>query len=113
MLRGYDSLPDGVRGLSVDGADYELVAQQLSAVSQKLADLEERVSEAEKVNARLEAAALTTSRALEDIAHHWSQISQHWSGVYEAMRREEQAPELSDVLGEGIGVRPPEPADNA
>jgi hypothetical protein len=34
------------------------------------------------VNARLEAAALTTARAMIE-------ISQHWDAVYEAMRRPE------------------------
>ena len=34
------------------------------------------------MNARLEAAALTTARSLQ-------QIATHWDAVYEAMRREE------------------------
>jgi hypothetical protein len=60
----------------------ELIAQQVSGLSQKLAELERRVAESEKVNARLEQAALITARALQE-------ISGHWDAVYEAMRREE------------------------
>jgi hypothetical protein len=41
--------------------------------------------EVENVNARLEAAALTTARAMIE-------ISQHWDAVYEAMRRPEAGP---------------------
>jgi hypothetical protein len=69
--------------VTVDGHDYELVAQHVSVLSQKVAAIEERLVEVEKVNARLEAAALTTARAMEEIARHWD-------AVYEAMRREEQ-----------------------
>jgi hypothetical protein len=43
-------------------------------------ELEKRLAEVEKVNARLEAAALTTARALVE-------VSRHWDAVYEAMRR--------------------------
>ena len=42
-----------------------------------------RMAEVEKVNARLESAALTTARALQE-------VSRHWDAVYEAMRREEE-----------------------
>jgi uncharacterized coiled-coil protein SlyX len=70
-------------------SDYELVAQQVSGLNDKasnvesrMATLESRLAEVEKVNARLEAAALTTARSLEE-------ISRHWHAVYEAMRREE------------------------
>ena len=63
--------------------DYELVAQQVSDLLQKIAALEARVDAAEKVGARLEVAALTTSRALQEVSHHWD-------AVYEAMRRVEQ-----------------------
>jgi len=47
------------------------------------------MAEVEKVNVRLEDAALTTARALQE-------ISGHWEAVYEAMRRRdssEEAPE--------------------
>jgi hypothetical protein len=60
--------------------DYEVVAQELSQVAEKWRDLEMRVAEVERVNARLEEAALTTARALEE-------VSRHWDAVYDAMRR--------------------------
>jgi hypothetical protein len=62
--------------------DWELIAQQVSGLSEKLEALERRFLEVERVNGRLEAAALTTARALEEIANHWD-------AVYEAMRRPE------------------------
>jgi len=62
--------------------DVELIAQQVSGLVEKLEALDRRVAEVEKVNARLESAALTTARALEEIASHWE-------AVYEAMRRAE------------------------
>ena len=64
--------------------DYELVAQRLSELNEKIAALESRLSAEEKVSARLEAAALTTARALQEVSHHWD-------AVYEAMRRVETA----------------------
>ena len=66
--------------------DYELIAQQVSGLAEKIDALTRRVNEVEKVNARLELAALTTARAL-------SEIATHWDAVYEAMRRPEDAPE--------------------
>jgi outer membrane murein-binding lipoprotein Lpp len=66
--------------------DYELIAQQVSGLAEKIDALTRRVDEVEKVNARLEAAALTTARAL-------SEIAAHWDAVYEAMRRPEDRPE--------------------
>jgi chromosome segregation ATPase len=69
--------------------DYELIAQQVSGLSERVSSLEDRLSnisrrttEVEHLNARLEAAALTTARALQE-------ISGHWDAVYEAMRRKE------------------------
>ena len=61
-----------------------LLAQQVSGLNQKVADLEKRVADTETVNARLEQAALTTARALQE-------ISGHWDAVYEAMRRTEES----------------------
>jgi hypothetical protein len=58
----------------------ELIAQELSGLGHKLNEFEKRLTEVEKVNARLELAALTTARALQE-------ASQHWDAVYEAMRR--------------------------
>ncbi len=64
--------------------DVELIAQQVSSLAEKLEGLERRVGEVEKVNARLELAALTTARALAEIATHWD-------AVYDAMRRPEES----------------------
>jgi hypothetical protein len=82
----------------MDGADYELIAQQVEQIAQQVAGLSEtlaaldrRVADVEKVNARLEAAALTTSRALEE-------VSRHWDAVYEAMRRAEEGDEAAEAL---------------
>jgi predicted nuclease with TOPRIM domain len=62
--------------------DQEVIAQELSGLGGKVRDLEKRLQEVERVNARLEDAALTTARALQE-------ISGHWDAVYEAMRRQE------------------------
>jgi hypothetical protein len=67
----------------MESSDYELLAQQVSALNAKFAALDGRLADVEKVNGRLESAALTTARALEE-------ISRHWEAVYEAMRREEE-----------------------
>jgi hypothetical protein len=71
--------------ISLDMKDYELIAQQVSSLAEKIDALTRRVNEVEQVNARLESAALTTARALQEIAIHWD-------AVYEAMRREESRP---------------------
>ena len=62
--------------------DYQVVAQELSVLGEKMRELDNRLAEVERVNARLEDAALTTARALAEIASHWD-------AVYEAMRRAE------------------------
>jgi outer membrane murein-binding lipoprotein Lpp len=69
--------------------DYELIAQEVNTLGPRIRELEERmaalaeqVADVQKVNARVEAAALTTARSLQ-------QIATHWDAVYEAMRREE------------------------
>lgn len=76
--------------------DAELIAQELSSLAGKVAALEKRLAAVEKVNARLEQAALTTARSLQE-------ISGHWDAVYEAMRREdafdEEPPEEENVQG--------------
>jgi predicted nuclease with TOPRIM domain len=64
----------------------ELIAQELSGLTGKVDELERRLRDVEKVNARLEQAALTTARALQE-------ISGHWDAVYEAMRRDEDVSE--------------------
>jgi prefoldin subunit 5 len=63
--------------------DYEIIAREVSGYRARLEELERRLTEVEQVNARLEAAALTTARALVE-------VSKHWDAVYEAMRRPEQ-----------------------
>ena len=75
--------------------DYELIAEKLSVLSGQVSGLENRVSDilgrmadVEKVNGRLEEAALTTARALAEIAGHWD-------AVYEAMRRTNASEEPS------------------
>jgi tRNA A58 N-methylase Trm61 len=71
-------------GSCPDLADLDVIARELSGIGEKIRELEQRVTDVEKVNAQLENAALTTSRALEE-------ISRHWEAVYEAMRRAEVA----------------------
>jgi uncharacterized coiled-coil protein SlyX len=72
-------------------SESEVIAQQLSVLSDKLGTLEVRLANVDKVIARLEGAALTTARALQE-------ISSHWDAVYEAMRREEE-PDLGPLRG--------------
>ncbi len=83
--------------------DYELIAQELSGLGELvhalgervggleelLGSLEKRLAEVERVDDRLEDAALTTARALQD-------ISDHWDAVYEAMRRRETSQEAPE-----------------
>ena len=66
--------------------DFEVIAQELSALGHKLDELDKRLAAVEKVNSRLEEAALTTARAL-------AEISGHWDAVYEAMRRRDESQE--------------------
>ncbi len=63
-------------------SESELIAQELEKLGGKVVDLETRVKEVETVIQRLEAAAATTARALEE-------VSAHWDAVYRAMRRAE------------------------
>jgi uncharacterized coiled-coil protein SlyX len=60
-------------------------AQEVSALGGRLKTLEARLAEIEMVIGRLEGAALTTARALQE-------ISSHWDAVYDALRRAEVAP---------------------
>jgi hypothetical protein len=76
--------------------DYEVIAREVSGYQARFAAIEERLAEVEKVNARLEAAALTTARAMQEIARHWD-------AVYEAMRREEEPKDLQKDLSEALG----------
>jgi hypothetical protein len=70
--------------------DFEVIAQELSALGHKLDDLDKRLAAVEKVNTRLEEAALTTARAL-------GEISGHWDAVYEAMRRRDESQEAGET----------------
>jgi hypothetical protein len=63
-------------------SESEVLAQELSNIAGKVGALETRVKEVEAVIERLEAAAETTARALEE-------VSAHWDAVYRAMRRAE------------------------
>jgi hypothetical protein len=65
-----------------ESSESELLARELDSVGSKILALEARLTEVEAVIARLEAAALTTARALEE-------VSSHWDAVYRAMRRAE------------------------
>jgi hypothetical protein len=63
--------------------EFDIIAREVSGYRARLEAIERRLDEVERVNARLEAAALTTARAMNE-------ISQHWDAVYEAMRRPEE-----------------------
>ena len=65
-----------------ESSESELLARELDSVGSKILALEARVTEVETIIARLEAAALTTARGLEE-------VSSHWDAVYRAMRRAE------------------------
>jgi hypothetical protein len=61
----------------------EVLAQELDSIGSKLLALETRLEEVEKAIRGLEAAALSTARALDEVSSHWEQ-------VYRAMRRAER-----------------------
>ena len=61
-------------------SEFDIIAREVSGYRTRFEAIEKRLDEVEGVNARLEVAALTTSRAMIE-------ISQHWDAVYEAMRR--------------------------
>jgi uncharacterized coiled-coil protein SlyX len=66
--------------MSDANSESEVLAQELESVGNKILALETRLAEVEAVITRLEAAAGTTARAMEE-------ISSHWDAVYRAMRR--------------------------
>jgi prefoldin subunit 5 len=68
--------------MAARSTESELLAQELDTVGNKIESLEARMKEVEAVIVRLEKAAETTARALEE-------VSTHWDAVYKAMRREE------------------------
>jgi predicted nuclease with TOPRIM domain len=75
--------------VSIQGHDSEMIAQELIALGHKLEDIEKRLAAVEKVNTRLEEAALTTARAMQE-------ISSHWDAVYEAMRRRDESQQAGE-----------------
>lgn len=70
-------------------SESEVIAEQVSAIGERIDALEARLTEVDKVIARLEAAALTTARAMQE-------ISAHWDAVYEAMRRKDTSQEARE-----------------
>jgi hypothetical protein len=60
----------------------EVLAQQLSVIGSRVDALEKHMEDVDVVITRLEAAAVTTARALQE-------VSAHWDAVYRAMRRAE------------------------
>jgi prefoldin subunit 5 len=66
--------------MSGESSESEVLAQELESVGSKILALETRLTEVEAVIKRLEAAAETTARALDEVASHWD-------AVYRAMRR--------------------------
>ena len=68
--------------MAARSSETEVIAQELETIGEKIRDLETRLGEVEAVIPRLEAAAATTARAMEE-------VSSHWDAVYRAMRRAE------------------------
>jgi uncharacterized coiled-coil protein SlyX len=68
--------------MTAGSSESEVLAQELESLGQKIHAFETRLAEVERIIRDLEAAALTTARAME-------QISSHWDAVYRAMRRAE------------------------
>ena len=64
-------------------SESEVIAEQVSALSDRATAIEARLGEIDNVIVRLEGAALTTARAMQEISHHWD-------AVYEAMRRAQE-----------------------
>jgi uncharacterized coiled-coil protein SlyX len=68
--------------MAAGSSESEVLAQELDSLGQKFQVLETRLAEVERIIEGLEAAALSTARALEE-------VSAHWDSVYRAMRRAE------------------------
>jgi hypothetical protein len=64
--------------------DFDIIAREVSGYRTRFEAIEKRLDEIERVNARLEDAAFTTARVLQE-------ISGHWNAVYEAMRRKDES----------------------
>ena len=74
----------------MERGDSELIAAELSDIGHRVTALENRLSDVlmrladtEKVDTRLESAALTTAKGLQEVSRHWDAV------YYEAMRRSE------------------------
>jgi hypothetical protein len=76
-------------------SESEVIAQELSALSGRVKQVEARLADLDRVIGRLEGAAITTARAMEE-------ISRHWDAVYEAMRREGD-PDVGQLRSERSG----------
>jgi prefoldin subunit 5 len=65
-----------------ESSESEVLARELDNLGSQMRALETRLTEVEAVIKRLEVAAETTARALDEVASHWD-------AVYRAMRRAE------------------------
>jgi len=65
-----------------ESSESEVITQEVSTIAARVSALDARLREVETVIDRLEAAAATTARALDE-------VSSHWDAVYRAMRRAE------------------------
>jgi prefoldin subunit 5 len=65
-----------------ESSESEVLAQELSNIAGQVGALEARLRDVEAIIERLETAAETTARALEE-------VSSHWDAGYRAMRRAE------------------------
>jgi prefoldin subunit 5 len=68
--------------MAAGSSESEVLAQELESLGQKVRAVETRLAEVERIIEGLEAAALSTARALDE-------VSTHWDSVYRAMRRAE------------------------
>jgi uncharacterized coiled-coil protein SlyX len=68
--------------MAEDSTESEVIAQELEHLGKRIEALESRIADVNVVIARLEDAAATTARGMEE-------ISSHWDAVYRAMRRAE------------------------
>ena len=65
-----------------ESSESEVITQEVSTIAARVSALDARLREVETVIDRLEAAAATTARPLDE-------VSSHWEAVYRAMRRAE------------------------
>jgi hypothetical protein len=71
-----------LRGAMDSISENEALAQELSSLADRVSEIEKRLQDVQAVIERLESAAATTARALEE-------VSSRWDAVYRAMRRAE------------------------